>query len=199
MSLKFVLAAAALAATTGTASATTVFSDDFNANAGALNTTPAGWVQNSGTVDIIPVGPDFVWYGPGSYIDMNGSTFQPGSMSTSFATVMGKGYSFSFGLGYNNNSGTNEKLSYAVGNLTGVIDLSTESLVVGVLKTMSFNFVSLSSLTTLTFADVGTTPGDNGGPIVDNVVVATVPLPAAAPLLLAALGGLAMLRRRRRV
>jgi len=200
MFLKVVLAVAVAAAVTGAASAATVvFSDNFDANAGGLNTTPSGWALDGGSVDIIPIGSDFVWYGSGQYIDMNGSTGFAGSISTSFATVAGYSYNLSFGLGYNNGSGTNEMLSYSVGNLAGVVDLSTQILQVGVLQTLSFDFVALSNLSILKFADVGSTPGDNGGPILDNVVATVVPLPAAASLLLAALGGLAMLRRRRRV
>ena len=43
----------------------------------------------------------------------------------------------------------------------------------------------------------GTTPADNGGPLLDNVRLSTVPLPAGLGLLLSALGGFAVLRRRK--
>ena len=50
----------------------------------------------------------------------------------------------------------------------------------------------------LYFADTSGTPGDNGGPVLDNVKLSAVPLPAGGLLLLGALGGIAALRRRRK-
>ena len=62
---------------------------------------------------------------------------------------------------------------------------------------LSFSFVAGSNAETLTFADTGPVATDNGGPVLDNVTVSQVPVPAAGLLLLGALGGLAALRRRK--
>ena len=50
----------------------------------------------------------------------------------------------------------------------------------------------------LFFADTSGTAADQGGPVLDNVRLSTVPLPAGGLLLLGALGGIAALRRRRK-
>lgn len=50
---------------------------------------------------------------------------------------------------------------------------------------------------TLLFADIGATPGDNGGPLIDNISLAAAPPPAAGLLLPGALGAVGLARRRK--
>jgi hypothetical protein len=179
------------------ANATTVFSDNFDANNYGLNTTPLGWTLNSGSVDIIGDG-QFAWYGAGNYIDMNGSTQVAGSISTTLTgLVAGASYALDFDVGFNNGSGNNEKLSYSIGTLSGSYGPPIASGNSTFLH-LRFAFIAGGTSAVLTFADAGNTPNDNGGPILDNVSVTAVPVPAAGGLLLSALGGVAMLRRRKK-
>ena len=195
----FCSAALAVVLSAGVASAAVVFSDDFESNNLGLNLTPNGWTQSAGSVDVIGTG-FFDWYGPGRYIDMNGSTGQPGAISQLISGLTaGASYVLSFDVGYNNNSGNNEVLGYAIGNLNasyGAPILSGASTFLH----MTASFTASAATQLLRFADIGNTPGDNGGPILDNVKIETaaVPVPAAGAMLMAGLGGLAALRRRKK-
>lgn len=192
-----ILTAAAFLLGAGAANAATVFFDDFDANNYGLNTTPAGWTLNSGSVDIIGDG-NFPWYGAGNYIDMNGSTSQGGSISTTVAgLVIGKTYTLEFDVGYNNNSGNNEQLSYSIGSLIGSYGPPIASGASTYLH-LTYQFTASATSHLLTFADTSGNDGDNGGAILDNVRVSAVPVPAAGLLLLSGLGGIAALRRRKR-
>ena len=62
-----------------------------------------------------------------------------------------------------------------------------------------FFFTATGTTETLTFTALSSaTTGCCWGPGLDNISIAAVPLPASAPLILAGLGALAALRRRRR-
>jgi hypothetical protein len=188
------------------AQAATVFFDDFESNTlGTPNVNGtqnvAGWSVASGTVDVIGTG-FYQWYGTGRYLDMNGSSGTPGRIERTIGgLVAGRSYTLSFNYGYNQNSGSNEQLSFGIANLAGALNPADFALVVGSTPGLaSYSFKASAASHDLFFADTGATWWDNGGPILDNVQVdlAPIPLPAAAPLLVAALGGLALFRRRRR-
>lgn len=196
---KLVLAAVAVLATTAVAQATTVFSDDFELNDLGLSTPVNGWTVASGSVDVI--GTDyFQWYGAGRYLDMNGSTGTPGRIERVISGLTaGVEYLLSFDVGFNNYSGNSETLSYGIDGLLGSVDVATSGATASTFAHYVLSFVATGSSATLFFADTGATPGDNGGPVLDNVSVdvSPVPVPAAGVMLLAGLGGLAGLRRRK--
>jgi hypothetical protein len=184
---------------TGAAGATTVFSEDFEGNALTLNGTPTGWTVTSGSVDIIGTG-FYEIAGPGTYLDMNGSTGEEGFIETIVSGLtVGDTYTLSFDVAYNSSSAAQLSfyIDYFAGGVGSPIPGSGSSFV-----TMVYTFTASAASVLLGFADTSGTPGDNQGPLLDNIVVAStvapVPLPAAGLLLIGGLGGLAALRRRRK-
>ena len=197
---KMLLGAVFAAGFATSANAVVLYTDNFDANTGGLNATPIGWNTTVGAVDIIPVGPFFNWYGSGLYIDLNGSIGQSGQIDTqaTFNLVMGQSYTIDFDYGNNKNSNGNELLVFGAGSNMSSIPVNG---FIASLISYSWTFVALNTETvSLFFADGGNSPGDNGGPILDNVSFSAVPLPAALPLLAAGLGvmGLVASRRKRR-
>ncbi len=107
---------------------------------------------------------------------------------------VGQQYRLTFDYGNNQYSNNNEILSFGAGGASGSIAIN--GFVPNLIR-HSFTFTATTNMSNVFFADTGTTGGDYGGPILDNIDISAVPLPAAAPLLIGALGGLAAIRRRR--
>jgi hypothetical protein len=204
---KFLLASAFLVGGTVASHAVVIFADDFSgATKGLgnapLTNAPTGWVVDYGAVDVIGAGLFNFYPGNNNYIDMNGSTRQSGGIHTlnTFNFLAGKTYTVSFDYGNNPNSannGSTETLTASVLGFPGITISQVGSIANFI--TQSFSFTALANFSSaLYFAGSGTNDNDNGGIILDNVSLSTVPVPAALPLLAAGLGVLGFAGRRRR-
>lgn len=179
------------------ASAAPIFSDDFEGEALGLNQALDNWTVAPGTIDVIGNGYFDFYPGNGNYLDMNGSTTQEATITTgSLGLVLGQTYRLTFNFGTNNNPGPFPvNLTFGLGSMAETIAMLSQPL--PTLASAVYDFVYDGSGDFLYFADTSGTPGDNGGPVIDNVSLSAVPLPAGGLLLIGALGGLVGLRRRK--
>ena len=196
-----VATAAALSALASTAhSAELIINGGFESNSYPGNFTElssgvTGWTISAGSIDVI----NLYWQpAGGSYsIDLNGGA--AATLSQAFATNIGQLYNVSFSMAGNPDAGGAVKSIQA--GVTGLTTFTFNGAGAshGAMnwQTQSFSFVANSSLSTLTFVgDSGTGPY---GAALDNIsVTAAVPEPATYGMLLAGLGMLGLLARRRR-
>lgn len=190
---------------TGAASAATVtvLFDNFNSYAqGTPRVNPglAPWTITAGSVDVIgsPTYTSWCGVGQGNCLDMNGSTKTAGRIERVVSgLVVGQAYELTFDFGNNRNSqkpNVAEVLAFGFGATSYSLNIFAQS---SMTASQVYRFVATSTSQTLFFRDAGTTPTDNGGPLLDNVRLSTIPLPAGGVLLLGGLGVLAALRRRK--
>ena len=173
------------------------FSDNFdseNGGVGQLNYTGFGnWTIVSGTVDLIGNGFWDFLPGNGLYVDLDGSTNNPGQMLSSSDFVLQPGtYTLTFDLA------GNQSLSAPADPVTvqmamGSLFSNTYTLANNAPFTTFTETIIVSSATTasLTFEGTGS---DNIGMLLDNVTL----VPEPATLCLLGLGGL-MLRKKKSV
>lgn len=192
--MKKTLLVATLAAISAASQAATIFSDNFDSNSYGLNATPNGWTVSSGTVDIIGQSTpyDLCGAGHGLCIDLDGSSSDAGILSRALHLTAGVQYTARFDLAGNQRGGSDTgtvtfgfgsaQLSYS---LASGAAFSSYEIVFMPMFTGTYN---------LSFANAGT---DNVGALLDNVVVTTVPEPETYALLLAGLGLLGAVKRRK--
>ncbi len=202
--MKRTFAAALLFTLSTGAGAAVLFSDNFDADTPGLNATPAGWTISRGSVDTIGSGPNGSLFdflpGHGYYIDLDGTTNLAGLISTGpFSLNGGASYTLSFLLAGSQRGDTNTVTWGIDYNADGVLDVSQVTTLVSAVPFTPFSlvFVPLTSTSSarIVFDHAG---GDNSGLLLDNVVLAdTIPEPQTYALLLAGMGLLGFIVRRR--
>ena len=152
--------------------------DNFNSETsgiGALNYTGfANWTVSNGTVDLIGNGYFDFYPGNGLYVDLDGSTFQAGTLSTKMSFAPGA-YILSFDLGGNQRNYPDDLVDINMGNLATTLAVASGDP----LSLFTYN-VTLTAMGPLTFYNHG---GDNVGAILENVTVSAVPEPYTLLLL----------------
>ncbi len=179
------------------ASASSVFSDNFNSYSGQLNwVPPANWTApGPGTVDLIgetPSGTSFNFYpGNGGYVDLDGSNGQPGTLQTIQTFAAGK-YTLTFDLGGNARGDISKTTDFSLGSFSDSLTLASGDA----LGLHSYTFTTSGGQ--LIFSDL-TGGNQNIGNILDNVSLASaVPEPSTWIMFLFGFGAIGWLLRNAR-
>jgi hypothetical protein len=180
-----------------THAASPIFSDDFNNYpADQLNWIPptsSGWIVSAGgTVDIHGVGGiyDFI-PGNGSYVDLDGTSLSSGLLSHNVNLVGNMTYTLSFDLA-GSHRGSEETVNVNFGSTSASYLLNSTAP----FTTFTLNFTPGSDGSySFSYLNEG---GDNFGALLDNVSVSAIPEPESYVMLLAGLGLMGFLARRRK-
>lgn len=196
MNARHFLAVALLAGSAAAQANVTIFEDNFDANPLGLNVVPTGWTVTDGTVDIIGA-VDYYDYLPGSgrYVDLDGSTANPGVLSKSFSLLAGTTYTATFDLAGNHRNATPDSVAVNFG--TASTSASLSKMVGWTGYSLSFTTGAAGSYT-LSFENSG---NDNIGMLLDNVKVeqhvAAIPEPQTYALMGMGLLAIGFAARRR--
>lgn len=189
-----IMAATVVSVFSVSATAATVFSDNFDTDALALNQTifNGGWVVSGGTVDLIG-NPGFFDFLPGNgrYVDLDGSSSQAGEFHKDLSLTAGLQYTLAFDLA-GSQRGSVENVNV---NFGSAVDNLTVNSSDGFSNHTLLFTPSTTGIYSLIFQNAG---GDNVGALLDNVSVSAVPEPETYAMLLAGLGLLGFMAGRRK-
>ncbi|MBD2486756.1 PEP-CTERM sorting domain-containing protein [Aulosira sp. FACHB-615] len=189
-------------ATSHTANAATLLSDNFNSEnggVGSLNYNAfTNWNVSGGSVDLIGNGSFDLFPGNGLYLDTDGSTSNAGRITSKTAFTFNPGdlVDISFDLGGASRRGETNSVIVSLGSLFN----ETFTLPANEALTTIRRRINVATLTTanLAFEGVG---GDNVGLILDNITLSRTPTSIPEPsawlgvLALGALGTVSVSKR----
>ena len=178
-----------------THAAAPIFSDNFDSYAAnQLNWNPpasSGWTVSDGTVDLVGAGGTDLIPGNGRYVDLDGSTSNSGLFSNNVDLAGGTTYTLSFDLG-GSHRGSTETVNVNFGSTAASYTLNSADP----FSTVTLNFTPGSNGSyDISYQNLG---GDNVGALLDNVSVSAVPEPETYAMLLAGLGLMGFIARRRK-
>ena len=171
------------------------FSDGYQVvNSGSI--AIMGWTVGGGSVDLIHNAYNAI---SGYSIDMLG-TPGPGFLSQDFNVVAGQTYNLSFDMARNPGGPAGQGVAVSFGGAAGNFYSTAAASNTLYSNTLSFTAAS-TGLATLSFASAaqaGTSYDNYSGAVIDNVsVMAAVPEPETYAMLLAGLGLMGFMRRRK--
>lgn len=152
-----------------------------------------GWTVGLNTVDLVS---DSLWRPAGGVYSLDLNGFKKGEIHQSLNTVSGQHYQLAFDMAGNFFGGSNVKtLSVNLGS-NGIYSFNTGGKGAADMGWTHYTttFVALSSITTLSFLS---NVSGNAGATLDNISVTAIPEPETFAMLLAGLGLMGAIVRRR--
>jgi hypothetical protein len=190
---KTLCAVAVCGALSAPAQSAVIFSDNFDSYPATTNATNFGgnWTVTNGSVDVIGNGFFDFYPGNGLYIDLDGSTNDPGDFTSKALSVNAGTYTLEFVLS-GSTLGESNTVDVSFGSYSESFNLASNYPVTTFTRTVNF---ASNSLASVVFKNGGS---DNMGALLFNVTVASVPEAETAAMMLAGLGIMGSIVRRRK-